>query len=50
MACGYRIAMYSKTLILKERSLQICLNHDIFKNPRVFNEKSLSAERKIGNG
>jgi hypothetical protein len=45
MACGYRIAMYSKTFILKERSLQLCLYH-----PRVFDEERLSAERKIGNG
>jgi hypothetical protein len=45
MACGHHITMYSKTFILKERSLQKCLYHDIFKNPRVFDEKRLSAER-----
>jgi hypothetical protein len=50
MACGHRITISSKTFILKERSLQICLYHDMFKNPRVFDEKRLTAERKIGNG
>jgi hypothetical protein len=37
-------------LLFEKGAFKICLYQDIFKNPRVFDEKRLSAERKTGNG
>jgi hypothetical protein len=48
---GIALQCTVRPFILKRLgSLQICLYHDIFKNPRVFDEKRLSAKRKTGNG